>query len=100
MANKSDDVEFPRAVAENGNVVRSRPQQRHDGHRRRRGGKVWEVLTPHRSALRRRDSRVTTDFHDVFAEVVVRHLGVTDPAPIFRAPIKPPALHVPSTQES
>jgi len=26
---------------------------------------------------------VTTDFRDVFAEVVVRHLGVRDPQPIF-----------------
>ena len=31
----------------------------------------------------RRDLAVTTDFRDVFAEVVVRHLGVTDPTPIF-----------------
>jgi hypothetical protein len=26
---------------------------------------------------------VTTDFRDVFAEVVTRHLGVRDAAPIF-----------------
>jgi hypothetical protein len=26
---------------------------------------------------------VTTDFRDVFAEVVVRHLGVADASPIF-----------------
>ena len=26
---------------------------------------------------------MTTDFRDVFGEVVVRHLGVTDPKPIF-----------------
>ena len=31
----------------------------------------------------RRDLAVTTDFRNVFAEVVVRHLGVADPAPIF-----------------
>jgi len=26
---------------------------------------------------------VTTDFRDVFGEIVVRHLGVTDARPIF-----------------
>jgi hypothetical protein len=26
---------------------------------------------------------VTTDFRDVFGEIVVRHLGVTNPARIF-----------------
>jgi hypothetical protein len=26
---------------------------------------------------------VTTDFRDVFGEIVVRHLGVQDPAAIF-----------------
>ncbi len=30
-----------------------------------------------------RDPAVTTDFRDVFAEIVVRHLGVADPRPIF-----------------
>jgi uncharacterized protein (DUF1501 family) len=30
-----------------------------------------------------RDLEVTTDFRDVFAEIVVRHLGVADPSPIF-----------------
>jgi uncharacterized protein (DUF1501 family) len=30
-----------------------------------------------------RDVAITTDFRDVFAEVVVRHLGVRDPDPIF-----------------
>jgi uncharacterized protein (DUF1501 family) len=30
-----------------------------------------------------RDLAVTTDFRDVFGEVVTRHLGVTNPAPIF-----------------
>ena len=30
-----------------------------------------------------RDLALTTDFRDVFAEVVVRHLGIDDPAPIF-----------------
>ena len=31
----------------------------------------------------RRDLAVTTDFRDVFGEIVVRHMGVTDPKPIF-----------------
>jgi len=30
-----------------------------------------------------RDLAVTTDFRDVFGEIVVRHLGVADPKPIF-----------------
>ena len=30
-----------------------------------------------------RDLAVTTDFRDVFGEIVVRHLGVTDARPIF-----------------
>jgi len=30
-----------------------------------------------------RDLAVTTDFRDVFGEIVVRHLGVANPAPIF-----------------
>jgi uncharacterized protein (DUF1501 family) len=30
-----------------------------------------------------RDLQVTTDFRDVFAEVVTAHLGVADPSPIF-----------------
>jgi uncharacterized protein (DUF1501 family) len=30
-----------------------------------------------------RDLAVTTDFRDVFGEIVVRHLGVRDAGPIF-----------------
>ena len=30
-----------------------------------------------------RDLVVTTDFRDVFGEVIVRHLGLGDPAPVF-----------------
>jgi hypothetical protein len=30
-----------------------------------------------------RDLAVTTDFRDVFGEIVVRHLGVNDPRSIF-----------------
>ena len=50
-----------------------------------RGGKVygkWPGLAVDQR-YDRRDLAVTTDFRDVFAEVVVRHLGVTDPSPIF-----------------
>ena len=31
----------------------------------------------------RRDLAVTTDFRDVFGEIVVRHLGLSDPGSIF-----------------
>jgi uncharacterized protein (DUF1501 family) len=79
--------EFGRAVAENGN------RGTDHGHGNAmmaiggavRGGKVygkWPGLAAeHR--YDRRDLAVTTDFRDVFAEVVSRHLGVTDPTPIF-----------------
>jgi uncharacterized protein (DUF1501 family) len=30
-----------------------------------------------------RDLAVTTDFRDVFGEIVVKHMGVADPKPIF-----------------
>jgi uncharacterized protein (DUF1501 family) len=30
-----------------------------------------------------RDLAVTTDFRDVFGEIIVRHLGVSDPRPVF-----------------
>ena len=30
-----------------------------------------------------RDLAVTTDFRDVLAEALVRHLGCVDPAPVF-----------------
>ena len=30
-----------------------------------------------------RDLAVTTDFRDVFGEIVVKHMGATDPKPIF-----------------
>ena len=50
-----------------------------------RGGKVygaWPGLRP--SALfEGRDLAVTTDFRDVLAEALVRHLGCADPAPVF-----------------
>lgn len=79
--------EFGRAVAENGN------RGTDHGHGNAmiaigsgvRGGKVygrWPGLEPEQR-FERRDLEVTTDFRDVFGEVVVRHLGVKDPTPIF-----------------
>jgi uncharacterized protein (DUF1501 family) len=50
-----------------------------------KGGNVygkWPGLQRER-LYEQRDLAVTTDFRDVFAEVVVRHLGVKDPSPIF-----------------
>jgi uncharacterized protein (DUF1501 family) len=79
--------EFGRAVNENGN------RGTDHGHGNAmmvmgggvRGGHVFGKW-PGLSVDRRYDGRdlaVTTDFRDVFAEVVVRHLGVTNAAPIF-----------------
>jgi uncharacterized protein (DUF1501 family) len=79
--------EFGRAVAENGN------RGTDHGHGNAmlalgggvRGGKVygrWPGLSIEQR-FERRDLAVTTDFRDVFAEVVVRHLGVRDARPIF-----------------
>jgi uncharacterized protein (DUF1501 family) len=50
-----------------------------------KGGKVYGKWPGLKAEQRyeRRDLAVTTDFRDVFAEVVVRHLGINDPAPIF-----------------
>ena len=74
--------EFGRAVSENGN------RGTDHGHGNAmlvmgggvRGGHVfgkWPGLAvPHR--FEGRDLAVTTDFRDVFAEIVVRHLGVAD----------------------
>jgi uncharacterized protein (DUF1501 family) len=79
--------EFGRAVTENGN------RGTDHGHGNAmivigggvRGGKVygrWPGLdVQHR--YDGRDLAVTTDFRDVFGEVVVRHLGVADPQAIF-----------------
>jgi uncharacterized protein (DUF1501 family) len=50
-----------------------------------RGGSVYGKW-PGLSVEHRYDGRdlaVTTDFRDVFGEIVVRHLGVVDPRPIF-----------------
>ncbi len=79
--------EFGRAVAENGN------RGTDHGHGNAmlvvggsvKGGKVYGRWPGLRSEQRYdgRDLAVTTDFRDVFGEVVVRHLGVIDPGPIF-----------------
>ncbi len=79
--------EFGRAVTENGNGGTDH------GHGNAmfviggavRGGRVygrWPGLAP-AARYDGRDLAVTTDFRDVFSEVVVRHLGVADPRPIF-----------------
>ena len=50
-----------------------------------RGGKVlgrWPGLQP-AARFEGRDVAVTTDFRDLFGEILVRHLGATDLAPIF-----------------
>jgi uncharacterized protein (DUF1501 family) len=79
--------EFGRAVAENGN------RGTDHGHGNAmlvlggniRGGKVygkWPGLAPERR-YEGRDLAVTTDFRDVFGEIVTRHLGVRDARTIF-----------------
>jgi uncharacterized protein (DUF1501 family) len=79
--------EFGRAVAENGN------RGTDHGHGNAmmvigggvRGGRVygkWPGLAVDRR-YEGRDLAVTTDFRDVFGEIVVRHLGVADPRAIF-----------------
>ena len=50
-----------------------------------RGGRVygrWPGLAIEQR-YEGRDLAVTTDFRDVFGEIIVRHLGIADPAPIF-----------------
>ena len=79
--------EFGRAVNENGN------RGTDHGHGNAmlvigggvRGGKVygkWPGLSVDRR-YEGSDLAVTTDFRDVFGEIVVRHMGVVDPKPIF-----------------
>jgi len=79
--------EFGRAVSENG----SRGTDHGHGNAMMaigggvRGGTVygrWPGLSVDRR-YEGRDLAVTTDFRDVFGEVVVRHLGVRDASPIF-----------------
>jgi uncharacterized protein (DUF1501 family) len=79
--------EFGRAVNENGN------RGTDHGHGNAmlvigggvRGGHVYGKW-PGLAADKRyegRDLAVTTDFRDVFGEIVVKHMGVADPKPIF-----------------
>jgi uncharacterized protein (DUF1501 family) len=79
--------EFGRAVAENGN------RGTDHGHGNAmlilggniRGGKVygkWPGLLPEQR-YENRDLAITTDFRDVFGEIVTRHLGVRDTSTIF-----------------
>jgi uncharacterized protein (DUF1501 family) len=79
--------EFGRAVAENGN------RGTDHGHGNAmmvigggvKGGKVygkWPGLAMNQR-YEGRDLAITTDFRDVFGEIVVRHLGVTNPGAIF-----------------
>jgi uncharacterized protein (DUF1501 family) len=79
--------EFGRAVNENGN------RGTDHGHGNAmiviggdvHGGQIygrWPGLSIEQR-YERRDLAVTTDFRDVFGEIVVRHLGVSDPRPIF-----------------
>ena len=79
--------EFGRAVSENGN------RGTDHGHGNAmlvmgagvKGGHVygrWPGLSQD-ALYDGRDLAVTTDFRDVFAEVVTKHLGVKDASPIF-----------------
>ncbi|MGE5243618.1 MAG: DUF1501 domain-containing protein, partial [Betaproteobacteria bacterium] len=79
--------EFGRAVSENGD------RGTDHGHANAmlvigggvRGGRVhgrWPGLAVE-DRYEQRDLAVTTDFRDVFGEIVVRHMGVADPRPIF-----------------
>jgi uncharacterized protein (DUF1501 family) len=79
--------EFGRAVSENGN------RGTDHGHGNQmivigggiHGGRVygrWPGLGEDQR-YEGRDLAVTTDFRDVFGEIVVRHLGVADPKPVF-----------------
>jgi uncharacterized protein (DUF1501 family) len=79
--------EFGRTVAENGNVGTDH------GHGTAmfvlggptRGGRVlgrWPTLDP-AQRYEGRDLAVTTDFRDLFGEILVRHLGSTDLSAVF-----------------
>jgi uncharacterized protein (DUF1501 family) len=79
--------EFGRAVSENGN------RGTDHGHGNAmlvigggvRGGHVygkWPGLSTDKR-YEGRDLAITTDFRDVFGEIVVRHMGVADPSKIF-----------------
>jgi uncharacterized protein (DUF1501 family) len=79
--------EFGRTVAENGNVGTDH------GHATAmfalgggvKGGKVygdWPTLDPARR-FEGRDLAVTTDFRDLFGELLTQHLGATDLSSVF-----------------
>ena len=79
--------EFGRAVAENGNRGTDHGHGNAmlvigGGVRGRRVYGRWPGLAPEQR-YDQRDLAVTTDFRDVFAEVVTRHLGVKDAGPVF-----------------
>ena len=93
LGDRMDDIvvltmsEFGRAVSENGNRGTDHGHGNAmlvlGGHVR--GGKVysrWPGLETEQR-FEGRDLAVTTDFRDIFAEVVVRHLGVKSPEMIF-----------------
>jgi uncharacterized protein (DUF1501 family) len=80
--------EFGRAVAENGNRGTDHGHGNAMmiiGGQKVRGGKVygrWPGLA-REQRYDGRDLAVTTDFRDVFGEIVTRHLGVTDTRQVF-----------------
>jgi uncharacterized protein (DUF1501 family) len=81
--------EFGRAVAENGNRGTDHGHGNAmlilSGASNLRGGKVygrWPGLLPEQR-YEGRDLTITTDFRDVFGEIVTRHLGVRNPGTIF-----------------
>jgi uncharacterized protein (DUF1501 family) len=79
--------EFGRAVAENGNRGTDHGHGNAmlvlgGGVRGRRVYGRWPGLARERR-YDGRDLAITTDFRDVFGEIVVRHLGVANAAPIF-----------------
>jgi uncharacterized protein (DUF1501 family) len=79
--------EFGRAVSENGNRGTDHGHGNAmmvigGGVRGRRVYGRWPGLLPDQR-YDRRDLAVTTDFRDVFAEIVVRHLGIDDASAVF-----------------
>lgn len=90
--------EFGRTIAENGNVGTDH------GHATAmfvlgggvRGGRVygtWPTLDP-ATRFQGRDLAVTTDFRDLFSEVLVGHLGAVDLAAVFPKHTRASALGV------
>ena len=90
--------EFGRTIAENGNVGTDH------GHATAmfvlgggvRGGRMygeWPTLDPARR-FEGRDLAVTTDFRDLFSEVVTRQLGAVDPGAVFPGYTNPKVIGV------